>query len=323
MNKNVLVSVLIPAYNHEKYIQETIRSIINQTYQHIELIILDDGSQDSTWEKIAEMQKASNERFARVHFETKNNEGTCRTLNKLIGLAKGEFIYMIASDDVAKPTAIEEEVKFLSTHQDYALVACNNEIIDSESNVAYWDKNRNLVYNKEGAEYLTFKEFLEKDRKITFSSDRFGTYESLYMGNYIPNGFLLRKSVLSIFGGYSLNAPLEDWYLVMQVAKYAKMKYIDKVLYSYRWHGANNVKNEEKMKKNARLTSEYEEKVLQNIDETKVLEDVVRIKRYGYCYKKQGIPYIFQVLTTKKGNKKIKQILLFNFPVFNYEKTSK
>ena len=76
----------------------------------------------------------------------------------------------------------------------------------------------------------------------------------------------------------------------------------------------------QKMNLYSRLTSEYEEKVLNTIDESKVMEDVIRIKRYGYCYKKQGIPNIFQVLTIKKGSKKIKKILVFNVPVFSYEK---
>ena len=320
MSNKALVSVLIPAYNHEKYVQETIKSIIDQSYKNIELIVLDDGSKDSSWEKILDMQNRCEQRFARVHFETKENEGTCKTLNKLMDLANGEFIFMIASDDLAKPNAIEEEINFLETHQDYSLAVGDNEIVDSESNVVYWDKDRNIVYDKEKAKYLTFKQFLEEKSKVKFSSDKFGTYESLYMGNYIPSGFLLRKSTLELFGGYDLNAPLEDWYLVMQIAKYSKMKFIDKVFLSYRWHDSNSIKNEEKMNLYSRLTSEYEEKVLNTIDESKVMEDVIRIKRYGYCYKKQGIPNIFQVLTIKKGSKKIKKILVFNVPVFSYEK---
>ena len=47
-----LVSVIIPSYNHEKYIQEAIKSVINQTYKNIELLVMDDGSKDSTWQKI-------------------------------------------------------------------------------------------------------------------------------------------------------------------------------------------------------------------------------------------------------------------------------
>ena len=53
---NSLVSVLIPAYNHEKYVQEAIKSIINQNYENIELFVLDDGSKDNTWQKILEMK---------------------------------------------------------------------------------------------------------------------------------------------------------------------------------------------------------------------------------------------------------------------------
>jgi alpha-1,3-rhamnosyltransferase len=140
------------------------------------------------------------------------------------------------------------------------------------------------------------------------------------MGNYIPSGFLLRKSTLKLFGGYDLNAPLEDWYLVMQIAKYSKMKFIDKVFFSYRWHDSNSIKNEEIMALYSRLTSEYEEKILNTIDESKVMEDVIKIKKYGYCYKKQGIPNVLQVLTIKKGSKKIKKILVFNVPLFSYEK---
>lgn len=320
---NPLVSVLIPSYNHEKYVQETIKSIINQTYQNIELIVLDDGSKDFTWQKICEIKDRCDERFTSVHFETKENEGTCQTFNKLINYAKGDYIYIIASDDLAKPNAIEEEVKFIEAHQDYALVTGNDEIIDGESKVGYWDKDRNLVYNKKHAKYKTFKDFLQAKSKVKFTSDKFGLYESLYIGNYIPNGYLIRKSVLKFFEPFTLRAPLEDWYLMLQIAKYSRMKYIDKVLFSYRWHGSNSVKNDEKMAEFARITSEYEEEVLKNIDETKVLPNVLKVKKYGSCYKKQGIPFIFQILTIKKKNKKYKKIKLLNIPIITYEKDKK
>ena len=318
--KEPLVSVLIPAYNHEKYVQETIRSIINQTYKNIEIIVLDDGSKDSTWQKINELKEECEKRFVRVHFETKENEGTCKTLNKLISLSKGEYIYMIASDDISKCNAIEEEMSFLIQNEDYALAACNDEIVDSEGKTAYWDKKRNLVYNKKQAKYLTFKDFLQKKKKVKFDSKNFGTYETLYIDNYILNGFIVRKSVLEIFGGYSPCAPVEDWYLMMQISKYSKMKYIDKVLLSYRWHDSNNIKNTEKMKIAAQKTIDYEEEILQKIDESKVLPDVIKVKKYGSCYKKIGIPFIFQIKKYRKANYKIKQILLFNFVIFSYRK---
>ena len=153
MKKQPLVSVLIPAYNHENYIQETIKSIINQTYQNIELLIVDDGSKDSTYQKMQEMKKECEKRFVSVHFETKENEGTCKTLNKLLSLVKGNYLYIIASDDMAKPNAIEKGINFIEKNPDYALCVGDNEIIDSENKVCFWDKDRNILYENKRAVY--------------------------------------------------------------------------------------------------------------------------------------------------------------------------
>ena len=273
IGNNSLVSVVIPAYNHEKYVQETIKSIINQTYQNIELIIVDDGSKDSTWQKIQEMKVRCEQRFSRVVFETKQNEGTCKTLNRLIDLSKGEYIYMIASDDIAKPYAIEKEIKFLSSNPDYALVVGDNEIIDSESNRCYWDENSNNIYDKAKAKYLTFGDRLKTWRDFDFTSEEFGMYHTLYNGNYIPNGYLIRKSIFEKTGLFTTNAPLEDYWLMLQISKYAKMKYLDEILFSYRWHDNNSIKNREVALANDKKTREYEEIILR--DEDKLLKSGV------------------------------------------------
>ena len=64
MNSSLpLVSVIIPAYNHEKYVQETISSIIKQTYQNLELIVIDDGSTDNTWQEINNLKGICEKRF--------------------------------------------------------------------------------------------------------------------------------------------------------------------------------------------------------------------------------------------------------------------
>ncbi len=143
MSNNPLVSVVIPAYNHENYIQETIKSIINQTYKNIELVIVDDGSKDSTWQKILDMKEDCEKRFSNVCFETKENEGTCKTLNHLLELAKGDYIYLIASDDVSYPEAIESELEILNNNKDYDLCVGNCEFIDTDSKRYFWDINGN------------------------------------------------------------------------------------------------------------------------------------------------------------------------------------
>ena len=316
-----LVSVLIPAYNHEKYVQETIKSIIDQTYQNIELIIVDDGSKDSTWQKIQELKKECEKRFVRVHFETKENEGTCKTFNRLLDLSQGEYIYFIASDDMAKPEAIETEVKFLSKHKDYALVVGDNEIIDGDGKRAYWDKDRNLIYDKNQAKFLTFCDFLKADRlDVNFNSQNFGSYLSLAKGNYISNGYLIRKSILKKTGYFTPEAPLEDYWLMLQISKYAKLKFINKMLFSYRWHENNTIKNIKKMQSIAERTIRYEKSIVANLNNKDVLKDVVEFKKYGLLASKKGMPYLFEILKYKQEEKITKVVKLFNIIILTFKR---
>ena len=313
---NNLVSVLIPAYNHEKYVQETIKSIINQTYQNIELIIVDDGSKDSTWQKIQELKDECEKRFVRVHFETKENEGTCKTFNRLLDLSQGEYVYFIASDDMAKPEAIETEVKFLSKHKDYALVVGDNEIIDADGKRAYWDNERNLIYDKKQTKFLTFCDFLKAGRPyVDFNSEDFGSYGSLTMGNYIPNGYLIRKSIFDKIGRFTPEAPLEDYWLMLQISKYSKMKYIDKILFSYRWHQTNSVKNIDKMENYTNITKNYDKNLLEKSDKNLLLKSVKEYLEFGIRYKTFGIKNIFQIIKYRKENKKNIIIKLFSFKI--------
>ena len=230
-DNNPLVSVLMPAYNHEKYIQDTIKSIINQTYQNIELIVIDDGSKDSTWQKINELKAECESRFSRVHFETKANEGTCKTLNQLISLAQGEFVYLIASDDMARPQAIETEVDFLINNQDYVLAVGDNEFIDADNERIGWDeKCRNTVLDK--AVYKTFTHFFAAVLKdFDFPGAIFGTYALLLRTNHIPNGYTIRKKYLDTIK-FTPEAPLEDLYMMLQLSKVGKFKFFDEILFT-------------------------------------------------------------------------------------------
>ncbi len=276
--KYPLVSVLISAYNHEMYVQETIKSLISQAYQNIELIVFDDGSSDSTWKKIQELEDDCKKRFVNTYFVTKANEGTCVTINKMLDISAGKYVYMIASDDKAKPEAIQKEVYFLEKNPEYALVVGNNEFIDSSGNLCYWGKNKNIVYDREKAKYKTFGEYLQKVKRISFTSKNFGLYETLYWGNYIPNGYLIRKTILNEIGPFTKEAPLEDWYMMLQISKYSKMKYLNEVLFSYRWHDKNTIKQKEKIDNYVRRTREYEKKILNKVSYEDILPSARKIK---------------------------------------------
>lgn len=316
---NPLVSVIIPAYNHEKYIQDTINSIINQTYSNIELIIIDDGSKDLTWQKINEMKEECQERFVRINFSTRANKGTCATYNELLEKSSGEYVYLIASDDLAKPESIEVQVQFLNEYKDYALVVGDNEIIDSSGKVCFWDKNQNTIYDKKKAVYATFASYLQKTKKINFKKC-FGKYQYLYYENHVPNGYLIRKSIFDIIGNFTQEAPLEDWWMVCQISKYAKMKYIDKILFSYRWHESNTMQNLEKVRKMAECNQKCEGYALSNVDIEKALPEIKKMYEEGIIYNVTGIPFLFSIIKCKKGNNKLGYLKFLGLKFLLYKK---
>lgn len=284
---NPLVSVIIPAYNHEHFVQETIESIINQSYQAIELIVVDDGSKDGTWDIIQELAPRCRGRFTNFVAETQANAGTCMTLNRQLSLAQGKYVYLIASDDVAKSHSIERQVEFLESHDDYSLIVGDNEFIDSESKLCYRDESRKISYQQDAVAHLTFGEFLRSRRHdVNFLSEEFGQYKSLCKGNYVPNGYLMRKSTLDCIGLFTKDAPLEDYWLMLQLSKCSKLKYVDEVFFSYRLHDNNTAIQSEKMLGYTEKTCLYEfESVLAASNNSRLIDSFQLVKTYLNLYR--------------------------------------
>lgn len=104
----MLVTVITPCFNSEKTIQRTIESVLHQTYQEIEYLIIDGASTDSTLE-IAKSYEAAFQ--GRMHIYSEKDEGIYYAMNKGIGLAKGEIVGIVNSDDYYEPGAVEHMVK--------------------------------------------------------------------------------------------------------------------------------------------------------------------------------------------------------------------
>ena len=268
-----LVSVIVPAYNHERYVQETIRSIIAQTYMNIELLVTDDGSTDGTFAKISELEDECRVRFAAMRFTTQKNAGVCATLNSLFADAHGEFVYIIASDDVAEPHAIETLLGCFDS-SDIVFAVGDNSIIDSASNITGW-----------GTGWGTDRDI--DDGKIIFDScwdyacywrpelrrlgEDFGSYESLVRGPYITNGYLIRQSALLEAGGWQ-DGTLDDWYMQLQLAKLGRFKFVNEKLFRYRWHGTNTVRQKDTMRKLSVATKKYEEENVLNSGDSALIK---------------------------------------------------
>ena len=105
-----LVSIIIPMYNAELFIKETILSVINQTYRNIEILVIDDKSKDKSPEIVADMQKIDN-RIKYIKLE--KNEGVANARNIGINKSNGRFIAFVDSDDLWKKNKLESQIKFM------------------------------------------------------------------------------------------------------------------------------------------------------------------------------------------------------------------
>ena len=148
MTNSPKISVLMPAYNADKYISEAIESILNQTFTDFEFIIVDDSSTDKTWEIIQEYAKKDDRIIA---LQNEVNSKICITLNNGIAIAKGKYIARMDADDWSYPDRLEKQFKFMEENPEIAISGGTMEICDEKMNVL-----NKRIYN------LTDKEIRKK-----------------------------------------------------------------------------------------------------------------------------------------------------------------
>ncbi|MEG0031914.1 glycosyltransferase family 2 protein [Acinetobacter sp.] len=217
-----LVTVMIPCYNHEKFIKESIQSVIDQTYSRLELIVIDDGSKDNSIQIIEEMRLACEQRFEHFQFIFRENRGLSRTLNQGLSLARGEYFSIVASDDImlSEKTAIQVDV----FKKDPLITAVfgAHQYIDDESHV--------VSVKKASYREFSFQEIFYHQHDIPASSQ------------------MIKLNHLRDIGGYNENTKVEDWDLWLRLTGAgAKLVYIPDVIVGYRMHDSNLSKNKSLM----------------------------------------------------------------------------
>lgn len=134
-----LVSVCIPAYNSSRYIKKTIESILNQTYSNVEVVVVDDNSQDNT---VGVVREIKDSRVRLICNE--KNLGMTGNWNKCIRESKGEYVKLIPGDDFIYEECIEKSVAVLEEHPDVSLVVVGCNLVDNDDKVigkyAHWPK---------------------------------------------------------------------------------------------------------------------------------------------------------------------------------------
>ncbi len=215
------VSVLVSAYNHERYIEECIESILNQTYANIELIVIDDGSHDSTPNIVANIQLRATEKNKTFTFIRKKNTGLSDTLNQALALATGKYICQFGSDDVMFLDKTEKQVRFMEENPDVAVCGGNALLIDADGKV------------------------IAKRQK--FPPDRHIHFEQLFANTapgIVASTCMIRRAVLDKEGGWDPEIPLEDMYMWFKLtSRNHSMFGANDVLMYYRKHGSNSYQN--------------------------------------------------------------------------------
>ena len=205
-----LVSFIIPVYNGEKYIREALESVLNQTYRNLEVIIINDGSKDSSLEVLQSYDDS------RIKLYSRENKGLAATLNEGIQLAKGEFIARQDQDDISSPERVEKQLDFLNRNPEVGMVGCWASIIDMEGEIV--GKHNHPQNNEELQFYLLFN------------------------NPFVHSSVMFRKEVFRSVGLYSTDPkrqPPEDYELFSRIARLWKVANLSEVLHKYREVGGS------------------------------------------------------------------------------------
>jgi succinoglycan biosynthesis protein ExoO len=138
-----LVSVVMPAYNAEKYISEAIQSVLNQTYRNFELIIVDDGSTDKTWQII---QSYNDSRIIAIRHQ--QNKGVAEARNTALDIAKGKWVALIDADDAWLPERLEKLVGILEESGDGFFISDDHILcFDTPYGLRHWGSEFDIYYH--------------------------------------------------------------------------------------------------------------------------------------------------------------------------------
>lgn len=212
-----LVSVCIPVFNHSDFVAECIESVIAQSYPNIELIIIDDGSTDSSYTIVECYIEACKARFKRFKVISRPNVGVSETLNEGLRWADGKYFCGLASDDVIVADKTSILVEYLENNTDTVAAFGSVYLID-ENSKKIGQRKANAIYN--------FKDIF------------------LLRAELPAPAALIRRSELNGVGGFDKNTKVEDWdmWLKLTIGKNAAIAVISDLLAGYRVHSNNTWK---------------------------------------------------------------------------------
>ena len=203
-----LLSVIIPTFNRAFYILTVLESVLKQTYRNMEVLVVDDGSKDSTKEVLAPY-------LHKIQYIYQDNRGNAAARNAGLKQAKGKYVAFLDSDDYWAQEKCEKQVAFLEKHPDCAFVYCGAYLINADGQVT----GKRLLQDGED---LSFETLFIKNRIISLSF------------------VMVRKEFLDAIGGFDETLKQSpDYDLYLRLAKRYKYACLDEPLCYYRVHAGN------------------------------------------------------------------------------------
>lgn len=268
---NELISIVLPVYNGEKYLKESIDSILAQTYTNWELLILDDCSIDSSPDIALEYARAD-ERIR--YFRNENNLRLPRNLNRGFSLAKGDYLTWTSDDNRYKPTALEKMHSVLVENDGVEFVFASCRIID------------------------------EQGKPIEYIMVTPGQERNVIGLNCVGACFMYTRKAYEVVGEYDPELTLvEDWDYWQRICARFHSRGIAEILYEYRWHAGALTST---MKKD-QFYSTMEKMMLKNMPmfgKTSLLQKYLCYQTLDKCrieLKTQENPYHIKFMAYKLG----------------------
>ncbi len=207
--ENPLISLIIPCYNHGRYLQEAFESIYSKGYSNIEIIVVDDGSTDNT--------KEATEKNAGIKYIYQDNKGLSAARNIGIKNSLGEFLIFLDADDWLLPDAIITNLKFLKEHPESAFVSGGYRLVFMDS-----DKVTDTTYEVHADHYVHFLE-----------SNYIGMHAAVMYQRWVFDEFDFEETLRSC----------EDYDLYLRISKKYPVFHHNKIIAAYRMHGSNMSSN--------------------------------------------------------------------------------
>ncbi|MBV8158431.1 MAG: glycosyltransferase [Dyella sp.] len=217
-----LVSILIPAFNHERFIDRCLDSVLEDPYPAKELVIIDDGSTDGTAQRI-EAWVSRHRGDPPVEYVRRDNRGIAATLNELAARARGEFLRLGASDDYLLPGGLDALVGYLLAQPRKWAVIGDSVVVDQDDRKLHDSGMRDLHH---------------ADKRLYASDDgiRLAVITQWAVGGPVA---LIRKRALETVAGWSESLRIDDWDFFLRLAAHDAIGFIDVNVCAYRIHSAN------------------------------------------------------------------------------------